>query len=310
MTLGIAEGKALKDVAVGFNQAIDKLKNFGPEVQSLRVDYQDRSSVLKMKVKVPESGLTALRKLQVPDVPGFKIEEVWDTGFNKIPVSWEESGRKWLASARQFNRGEVLQVIFRGRVPPEALAELVDVRAPLNPTRKMDHDLYWLHSAIRDVGMLENIYEDLNIDRVNLAVGVGVERSFSSSIPERIGNVFEARKELQAALSGKQRELQRLRAKLRTAETLAGHATIQQVLSVMDKLVSGEAFESYVGLDAPYQVTNITPKRETSLIPTNVNVGVMTDLSLSQPAVKGNLSFAKKAFQERVAQDFSEILKE
>ncbi|MEK6986242.1 MAG: hypothetical protein AABX89_07660 [Candidatus Thermoplasmatota archaeon] len=308
MTFGYGETKALKEVAVGFNQAIEKLKNFGPSVQSLRVDYQDRTSVMKMKVQIPDSALTAVRKLQIPGIVGYRIDEVYDSGQNRIPVVWEEGSRHWLASAKQFSRGETLLVILKGQITKEALDELVEVRAPVDPERQREQDLYWLHSSIKDAGMLETIYSDLNIDKVDVSVGVGVERSFSASIPDKVKNVMKRRQELQQALTGRQRELQRLRAQLRSAETVAGHTTINQVLEIMDKLVAGELFRDFVNVAQPYQVTNITPRRETTLIPTNVNVGVRTDLSFSQPAVKGNLTFAKKAFQDKVEADFAEVI--
>lgn len=72
----------------------------------------------------------------------------------------------------------------------------------------------------------------------------------------------------------------------------------------MMKLVSGEFFSSYVTLDKPFELGSIEPHKElTSIIPERVKIGVLTDLNLDLPAVKGELSFMRKDFTDAVTKN-------
>lgn len=47
-------------------------------------------------------------------------------------------------------------------------------------------DKYWLNSMIRNVDYFKKIYQELEIDDVNVSVHVGVERCFSTTFPKEM----------------------------------------------------------------------------------------------------------------------------
>jgi len=61
---------------------------------------------------------------------------------------------------------------------------LKEIQNSIDP--KSELNKYWLNSMIRNVDYFKKIYQELEIDDVNVSVHVGVERCFSTTFPKEM----------------------------------------------------------------------------------------------------------------------------
>ncbi len=296
-------------LAKQINELLEVFRPYKPEVKRFRIDHMDRSSEIKYLLQIP-SGLQRKthRKVELPATTGFRIDEVLDLDkIELLDVKYDSSEKKWLFNANDFPNSESFMVTLKGQVSQDFLDRLVSVKCAHNPTRDGDNDCYWIHSALKDVSILERIWDELDVDRVNADIRIGVERFFSSSIPKAIKDKFEIQRELLYAISHGQRNIQGLQMRYRRASR---KATISpsDLVDVFMKLVSGEYFSGYVKVDDPFRLGSIEPlKQITSLIPDRVKVAVLSDINLKTPAVKGQLTFERQRFVDTVTESVEDF---
>jgi hypothetical protein len=253
-------------------------------------------------LKIP-SGLKRKthRKIELPATTGFKIDEVLDLDTTDIlNVDYDVENQKWVFNANDFPNSNRFMVTTKGLVSQEFLNRLVGVNCASNPTQKGDCDCYWVHSALKDVSILEKIWDELDIDRVNINVRIGVERFFNSAIPEVVKERLKTQSLLLSAISSGQRNIEGLKSKYRYSVRKA-RISPSDLVELLMRLVSGDFFSSFVSVDEPFVVGFIEPHRElTSVVPERVKVNVQSDLNLKLPAAKGELTFERKLFTNAV----------
>ena len=287
------------------------LKNLGPykpELKSLTVDYLSRQSVLKMLLSVPQGLKRKLRSIEIPAYHGYHIDEVFDESFNKLVLPWQLKNNKFVLDAKLLPASEKYFVTLKGRLSKSALEELVSVHCPEDPKRDEETDRYWIHSAITDMGILEQIYSQLSVDRVATCVKVGVERSFASSIPRNVRKWLESRARADAALEGRDR--QRMFAswrEYRRSRRKVGQISASDIFEIARRLLSPEVFIIFVQVDDPYRIENITPIMPTGLVPDAIGINIQTDLNFQRPAAEGNLTFRKRDFSHKIRKEFDEL---
>lgn len=299
---------------VGLVKQIDDVLNvlrpFKPEVRRLRIDYLDRSSELKYFLTIP-AGLKRKthRKVEVPAVTGFRIDEVLDLDTsNMVDITFDSEGGKWVFSANDFPNSERFMVTLKGHISSIFLTRLVSVKCAMNPIHEEDCDCYWIHSALKDVSILERIWDELDIDRINVDVRIGVERFFTSIIPQEIKERLGTQKRLLDAIAQGQRNIQILKLEYRRAVRKARVSPSGLVDTIM-RLVSGEFFSDFLNVDDPFALGLIEPvKALTSIIPEKVKVGVLTDLNFRLPAAKGQLVFERKRYNDSISSAIDEYV--
>ena len=197
----------------------------------------------------------------------------------------------------------------RGHVPSEFLERLVIVKAAGNPTLEEGVEKYWVHSAIRDVRLLESIWKDLNVERVNVDVRIGVERFFTSAIPNEVKKRLSVQKELLEAIArGDRGREEKLKYAYRSIPRTS-RITPQEIYNLLMRLISGEFFSPFLRVTPPFILGVIEPEiKPAVLIPERVRVGAQTDLSYSLPAVKGDLNFMRKEYVESIEHEIERSL--
>ena len=185
---------------------------------------------------------------------------------------------------------------------------MVSVRASSNPSREGSLDVYWVHAALKDVSIWERVWSELNIDRVNANVRIGVERFFASAIPRRIKELFEVQRRLLDAIARGERNIERLRFTYRQVRKGIS-ITPSDILDLFMRLVSGDFFRSFVMVDSPFVIDSIEPvRRLESIVPEAVKVNVQTDLNFRRPIAKGNLCFNRKNYVDAVSEAVKELI--
>ena len=305
--------EALKTAKTGLgiiqqlNELRKALRPFKPEVQSMRIFYRERTSDLTVLLHVPR-GIERKKKIEIPAYSGYKIFEMYDESLNKVDYVGEYSGGKWILDSSKLPASEKYLVILKGRVSKDAVDRIVKVHAPKDPKKEEETDKYWVHSAIKDVSVLEKIWEELAIERVNVNVNVGVQRYFAASIPNPVRMMLKTRGKLLRAIESGKRERSRIESYYRYWSRTA-KATTGEIYELIRKLVSGETFSNFIFIDPPYNIGSIVPVTPVLFIPESVSVEVETDLNFRQPATEGYLTFKKKNFSDRVAKDFEKFSK-
>jgi hypothetical protein len=249
------------------------------------------------------------RKIELPATTGFRIVEVLDLDTtNLLNIKFDPVGGKWVVDVNNFPDSERFMVTLKGSVLPEFLDRLVSVRCAVNPTRRGDDDLYWIHSALKDVSILEKIWDQLDIERVNVDVRIGVERYFSSVIPHEIKERLQAQKELLDAIERGERNIEPLKHKYRYAARKVPISP-NELLDIFMKLVSGEFFSGFIKVDSPFLLGSIEPQKQlTSIIPEKVKVSALSDLNFQLPVAKGELIFERKRYVDTVEKSIEEFI--
>jgi hypothetical protein len=300
--------------AVGLVKQVDEVINvfrpFKPEVRRFRIDYLTRTSEIKYLLTIP-SGVKRIThdSIELPATTGFKIDEVIDMDTAKIlKVDYDTTAEKWVFKANDFPDSERFLVTTKGTISPDFLNRLVGVNCAVNPTQKDLCDCYWIHSALKDVSILEKIWDELDIDRVDIDVKIGVERFFSQAIPSPVKKKLEAQKALLDAVQQGKRNIEGLKHNYRYSAQKT-NISPSELIELMMKLVSGEFFSNYLTVSDRFQVGTIDPHRElTAMIPERVKVGVLSDLNLKLPVAKGELTFKKKDFGAAVTDSVEGII--
>lgn len=284
------------------SKVLEIFRPYTPEVRRFTVDYLTRTSEIKYLLNIP-SGVKRIthRKIELPATTGFRIDEVLDLDTTDLlKINYDSNGEKWVFNADDFPNSNRFMVTTKGIISLDFLNRLVAVNCATNPTRREECDCYWIHSAIKDVSILEKIWEELDVERVNVDVRIAVERFFSSAIPEPVKERLKIQSELLDAIRRGERNIEGLKLKYR-------HSAIKAKISPTDlvdllmSLVSGEFFSNFISLDKPFVLGSIEPHRElTSFIPERVKVNVLSDLNFQLPAAKGELTFKRKDFTDAV----------
>ena len=289
------------------------LQPFESEVLSFRIDHINKSSEIKYLLSIP-TGIqrTTRRKIEIPATSGFRVYEMWDLDqIKKVDSIWEfdQGNNKWVLDPKKLPNSDRYWLTMKGNVSKEFLDKLVTVKTAENPTVEKGVEKYWLHSAIRDVRLLETIWKDLNIERVNLDVRIGVERFFTSAVPKEVIKRLQIQRELLDAIaSGDRSREERLKFAYR-AFPRSSRITPQELYNLIQRLVSGEFFSSFVHVTPPFVIGSIEPiTQPTVLVPEKVKVGAQTDLGFNLPVVKGDLNFERKQYVESISHEIGESL--
>lgn len=294
------------DTSAGLVRQIDDIldvfRPYQPEIRKFRIDYSDKSSEIKYLLQMP-SGRRRLthRKVELPATTGYRIDEVLDLDTTEmLEIDFDINGKKWVVNTNKFPESERFLVTLKGFVSDQFVNRLVSVDCAANPTRRKEDDLYWIHAALKDVSILEKLWHELNIDKVNMDVRIGVDRFFSSAIPKEISERFKVQSKLLNAIASGQRDLGMLRYEYRKRRA-ESRISASELVELFTKMVSGDFFRNYIQVDSPFNLGYIEPFRKfTSLIPERVKVGVLTNLDFKMPAAKGNLIFERRKYGDSV----------
>jgi len=304
----IDTAKKALDVVDSIEKLLEKLGPYKPEIKSMTIDHLNKSSILKMLITAPSGHRRSISDIEIPAYRGYSVYEVFDAiSLNKINLPWILKEGKWVVNGKNLPSSEKYFIILRGSVDKEALDEIVRVHAPEDPDKDEEEDRYWLHSALNNISILEKIYAELSIERVALSVKIGVQKSFSTSVPEQVRDMLEAGARADAAMSGRDRE-EVFRAWLhyRTAKRSLANISPQVMIDRFKRVLQPEVFVIYLKVPEPYRLEGIIPT-SIGLIPESVGVNVHTDLTFIKPAAEGKLVFKKKEFGQRISSEFEEL---
>jgi hypothetical protein len=304
----LSEAKTALEIGEQMNGILKALRPYKPETKGLRIDYREKTSDISLCLNIPDTIKRKVRDVELPAYSGYKIYEMYDESLNRVDCCVEFKDGKWVIHADKLPASEKFLVIMKGAVKKDALERLVKLHAPEDPKREGNLEKYWIHSAIKDMQILKQIWEELEIERINVDVHVGVERYFTSAIPSQITMMLHARGKLLKAIESGVRERFRLESQYRYWSKKARIST-GEIYDIIRSLSSGEAFADFIDVDHPYEISSIEPTSYAFLVPEKVGIGVQTDLGFQRPAADGCLSFKKDDFSSAITKAFKRFIR-
>jgi hypothetical protein len=299
----------VSDLIRSVDDILKKLAPYKPDVKKLQIDYVERSSVLRLGIEVPNGLKRKIRDIEIPAYGGYTINEILDESFNVVKVVPRIESGKWLIDASKLPASERYLIAMSGKVSEQTIQNLIRLDVPEDPIKEPDSDKYWVHSAIKDLSFIEKMYSELNIDKVLATVKVGVQRTFSSSVPPEIVEYLEARAVASDALSGTDRQrLFKEWQSYRSAKRRIGNLPTHEVFDLMMKLLTPDVFKVYVSINKPFRLHSVIPLENGARIPDKIGVNVQTDLNYKTPAADGDLVFNKRDFSDNVKKEFNRIM--
>jgi hypothetical protein len=305
----ISNAKASIDFIEKVAGFLDKLKNYKPDVKSLRVNYLNKTTEMKLLLNIPQGLKRKIRGLEIPAYQGYDITEVFDAyTLNKLEIEWKHKGQNWVTDAKSLKASDKYFVIMRGAVSTEALAELVRLYCPEDPKRTKEVDLYWIDSAIKDMAILEKIYDELTVDEVSTCVRVGLERQFSSSIPKEVKQWMRAKTQVDDYLASKDRQASfRSFYKFRLAKKKMGGITASDIYNLGQRLLQPDEFMYYISADSPFRIGGLVPCDVKGLYPEKIGVTILTDLNNKRPVAQGDLIYKKLEFSSKLNEEIRSL---
>lgn len=301
------DGGKISDVISSYETVIKKLSPYKPDIKKLQFDYLNKTSLLKLRISVPDGIKRNLRNIEIPASGDYKITEITDSMFNTLNVVPQLVDDKWIIKAKNLPKSEHFLVTMESDVSEKIIKNLVRIDAPEDPNRTEETDEYWVHSAIKDMALLEDIYRELNINNVQTSVKVGIQRAFSSSTPPEISDFLHAKAEADGALTKRDREdLFKKWNALRSTTRKIGNLHPSQIFQIIQKLITPTRFKIFININDPFRVHSVTAP--TVGIPESMNVNILTELSKRLPAANGNLIFKKLDFSNDIKKEFENIM--
>lgn len=296
--------KKIPEIIESYNNILKNISSFNPDVKKLQFDYMHKTSELKIKLRIPDS---RNKDLELPEAGMFKITEAYDGEFDAINLHPELKDGKWVISHRNLPKSENMFLFLSSEVSNDDIKDLVRIDVPEDPVKNDETDEYWVHSAIRNMKLFENIYQDLNIDNVLTSVKVGVSRTFTSSAPKEVLDYLQSRAEMESAMNEKDRGmLFKKWTAFRSSRRNIGNLQTYQIFQLIQGLLAPTQFQVFIVINQPFRVHSVSSTG--TGIPHYVNVNVLTELTKKLPAVNGNLIFKKKDFSNDVQAKFNDLI--
>jgi hypothetical protein len=302
--------KTAADLADTVSRIKKDIEPYASALRDLKIDYLNRTARLTVYVHAPSKISRSVHKIQIRLDGDLKLREVRTSLFERVPLTGTMEGRRFVTKASELPPDcEDFLFMFEGQMSEDALRSMVDVRASADPMVDGGSDVYWLLSTITHPEILEQLYEAVEIDKVNIAVHVALQRHFFTSLPPTVYRVLQAREELFRGVQTGDRS------RTRKAEYTIRRSSRQQLFSesnlmaAIAELLSQSTLREHVSATNPYQVDEVdADERRTSLIPERFKVQAGTTLNLSTKIARGSLRFERDAYKGEVSKRIGRLI--
>jgi len=255
-------------------------------------------------------------KIELPRGHNFKILNIWDidSGIDCTnTVVRDEEDRIIIDPSNLPSDSEKLMIVTLNDVDQRFLKALVDVRvSEVSSKEDENNEKHWIVAAIKDEKLLIELYRHATLEDVDVAVGINVDRHYSTvlrTVDNPLLELMRANQDIFKGIDSDRRSLQRTgEERRRRILRQSMKPTKEDLFSVLTALCMPQMFKNYILLDNP-NFQYIDARRSESLmtlgnimlpIPSGMNVTVYTTLKLDDPAQKGNLIFNRGDFRKDI----------
>jgi hypothetical protein len=291
------------------DKVIEYFRPYMPETKSMTINYKTRDAEIELLLYIPDNMKRKIKRVELPAYQGFVISEMRDESFNRIKELWWFDDGKWKLDPTKLPHSEKYLLTLKGKLPSGALDKIIYIQPATNRDRTERIERYWLVSMIRNIEILERLWDSLDVADVTAGIRIGIERCLSTSIPKELKRRLEATQEWLRAGRGRDwhGEIHRAWRSYRTA-TQESRVSVEGLVDVIYKLTTGEFFTRYLTVDRPYNIGEV--RREETFkgtLPEKMYVEACTYLTLRKPTAEGFLTFKKEEYTKAVKEEIDKI---
>ena len=286
---------------------LKNLKPFNPEVSKFEINYKNKKAKLFYKIEIPENSIRdQIGKIVIPKTTSFKINDFFDGNFTNIInfIRFSAYDEAYIINLRNLPLINNFLIIFEGDLEPNLLNRLIRIQPAINKDSTEIHDKYWLDVMIRDIEILEKIYESLNVNEINCSVKVGVERYFTTELPSSLKVGINALNDFLSA--GRESDRIKLFSAWMKYRRSIHNINKEELENFFRELAKKFFLKNYIEIDLPFYLGEIGSHEIEKIIPKSFSVEAMSDLSLKEPAASGYLKFNKKEYQKKIQEEIKE----
>ena len=309
------EGMPTTAVANAVTEWYDRIKklftDFEPETRNMTINFSRGVSQIRFKITVPNGLRKKKRKIKIPAITSYKIVQMMDEGFQVQTQLWKLSDGYFVLNAHELPASEHYQVIMEGNVDSRLLKNLVYIKPAANRDNDVKDDKYWLDASLRQPGMLEKIYADLEIDDINVGVEVNIDKMFGLTLPKEVKEKALAMHKLLEVSSSNFDRNDLIRAALiyKKQERISPALDPGNFAKVIQKVTAKDVISQYINIEHPYDIGNIEqPEKYLSIIPQSIKVQVITRLTLKTPIATGYLVFSREEYLKKLRAEFKKLI--
>jgi len=284
---------------------------YKPIKKKMRINHTDGTSEIGLVLNMPSKLKLKLTTTRIPAYQNFYVHEMQTEDFSSLNVSdyWKrDPDGSWILNPTKLPNCDKFFVRLKGKMPREIISRLVFINEATNRDQTEESDKYWIKSMIRDIELVEAMWEMLEIEDVNVGIKVGINRCFSAAIPSGFTKKLRAtQKWIEAGHTRDRQKVYKAWAELRRAQ-YSKSCSPEEFMELISRLTSGDLFGNYLYVEKPYNLGSINRGSDTSgVLPNFMYVQALTDLNLKQYAADGYLVFNKKKYIEDIKEDLGVV---
>ena len=297
----------------GWYEKIKKyFEDFKPETRTININYSKHTSTIGLSVQIDSGFRKKHNKIKIPVYKGFSIARMQDASFRELKFLWKIEGNYWILDAKELPPSDGYLIELEGQIEEKAVNELVRIQPATNRDSNDEVDKYWLDSSIKNPSLLEKVWTHLEINEVDVGVNVDFNKLFALQVPLKVQDRAEAIKNyLQAGST-------------RTSDRNLIYKTLQEYrrqdrnvpfhpndfLRLIKNLTARETLMDYLSVDKSYTIGEIEqPTKYEGIVPQDVKVQTLTDLTSRQPQALGYLVFKRQNYLNKLKEEFDKLMK-
>jgi hypothetical protein len=293
------------------NKVVGFLEPYKPIKKKMKINHADKTSEIALVLNMPSKLKLKFTTTKIPAYQNFYIDEMLAEDFSPLDVSnyWKRDfDGSWILDPKNLPNCDKFLVRLKGKMPQEVISNLVFINEATNRDQTEESDRYWMKCMIKDIELIESMWEVLEIEDVNVGIKVGINRCFSAAIPSGLTRKLKASQRfIRAGHMRDREELNRAWAELHRAQRSKG-GNPDELLGLINRLTNEDSFGKYIYVDEPYNLGPIKKDSNTTgILPNFMYVQALTDLNLNQYAADGYLVFNKKKYIEDIKENMNII---
>ena len=282
--------------------------DYKPEPKSMTINYSTKTCSIEMLLTVDDGYRKKHRNIKIPAYSQFTITKMQDITFTRIEKLWKLIGDEWVLNAKELPSGNTFFIEITGVINANDVNNLIHIKPSVNPDTDEHVDRYWLDASLNNPKMLEDIWNELQIDEINVGVKINVNKMFAMRIPALLKEKSDAIQEyIDAGLQGDRNEIHRTKSAMRKQFRLSGY-TQNDFLNMISNLTTRETLLNYLTIENNYRIGDLKQPNYRGWVPQNIHVEAVTKLTLKNYQSIGYLTLKKKQYLEKIDENIDEII--
>lgn len=278
---------------------------FRPDAKYFEINYKLKTALIKYSLSIPQNLRRKFGKIEIPKFENFKIESLIDESFNDLRkiINIDKKGGSLIIKTNKLPNCKSFLITLNGVINRDFINRLIKIKPAINKDNTITYDKYWLDVMIRDVSILEKMYNSLEINEIDCFVKVNIEKYFFTDIPKPLSDAVNTLNEF--ILAGKGSDRHKLFQKWKKFRIASRKWDITDLEKTIKRLSSKILVKDFIKLDDPFYLGEIKNPNKEKVIPSHFTVEALTNLTLDNPVANGYLKFHKKKYQTKVKEEMT-----